>query len=176
MAKKRTIKKELSLVEGLIVDSKELINVKNVIAMARELLFRISKGRYRPIDSRQDNLKSMIFEYENRRNELEVHMANMIKVAYSHQYEIKFDKFHLSTGEMQVGHCMLTVHKHKEVKKAVLFLTDTPSSSFGEVIKAGEIREYTEELERDYLSNCPPAWTPNSFSDLHFERLKSIIK
>lgn len=164
------------MIEGLVADSKELINIKNVIAILREGLFRIAKGKYNPIDSRQDNLKSLIFEYEIQRDSIEVHMANMIKVAYSHQYEIKFDRFHLSTGEMAAGHSMLTVHKHKEVKKAVLFLADTPSSGFGETIKAGEIRIYTEELEREYISNCSPVWESNTISDIYFERLKSMIK
>ena len=175
MVKKQTIKRDKTLIESLIEDSKQLIDVKNVIAIARELLFRVSKCKYKPIDSKQDALKSIIFEYKNRADELESHMANMFKIGYSHQYEIKENRFHISTPEMQAGHMSVTIHKQGKTRKAILFFADV-TPDFLDTIKAGEIREYTEELESLYLSHCPSVWNPNSFLEMHFERLKSIMK
>ena len=175
MVKKRTIRKEKTLIEGLVEDSKELISINNAIQIACELIFRIARCKFNPIDSKQESTKSTIFELETQRHNLEVHMANMMKAAYSHQYEIKFDTFHLSSGEMQAGHAYLTVHKHNEVKRAILFLSDV-NSDFLEPIKAGEIRIYNEELEKHYLSNCAPVWTPDAITTIYLESLKARIK
>ena len=169
-------KKELTLIESVVENSKERLDINNVINILKSSIFMIAKGKYKPIDSKQTNQKSLLFEFENRRHELEVHMADMLKTAYTHQYEIRFDEFHLSSAEMQAGYTSFTGHRGKEFKRIILFLSDCEPGFPLEPIKEGELREYDEDLEKNYLSHCKPVWTPSSLMDLYKERLKYTIK
>ena len=174
MPKEPTTKKELSLIESIIEHSKEILGINNVILLARAMISEIANGKYNPLDSQNINLKSIIKEFETRREELQVHMANMLKVAYSHQYDINITNFHLSSVQMAAGYAMFAAKKNGETKWVVLFLSDC-QPDFLDPIKPGEMYKYTEELEKDYLNHCKPVWTANHFNDLRMENLKIMM-
>jgi len=169
MSKGKTIQRDKTLIESVIENSKEIVSIKNVIHLLRMTIFAGSKCMYRLID--RSRIKEDLEEYRTRVAELEIHTANMLKAAYSHQFEMKFNAFHLTTAEMQAGHTTFS----KGDKEVVLFLADcTPH--FLETIKEGTLVELTDSIERDYLPNCTPVWKPNSLNDLYLEHLKLCIK
>ena len=173
MSGKQTIKKDKTLIEGLVENSKEIINLKNAIHLQSNAVFGIAKCKYRLIESSAPN--TIVKELRARVSEIELHNANAFKVAYSHQYKTNFDKLHFSTVEMQAGYCSLWVGEKKNKRKVILFLSDT-TPDFLDTIKEGEIREYDENIEKNYLPHCKPVWKSNSPNDLYLERLKLLIK
>lgn len=173
MQKRPIIKKDLTLIESLVENSKEIIKLKNSIHIFSLGTFSVSKCKYRLIDS--DAPSTIVKELRARVSELELHNANAFKAAYSHQYKITFDKLHFSTPEMQAGFITLYVGDKKNRRKVILFLADTLPDIL-DPIKEGEIREYDENLDQLYLSNCRPVWTPSSLTDLYMEHLKLFIK
>ena len=174
MPKEPRIKKELSLIESVIEHSKEILDINNTVLLAKALIFTIAKGKYKPLDSQNLNLKSLIKEFETRREELDIRMANMLKGAYSHLYNITFNKFHLSSAQMAAGYAMFSVTKKGESQWVILFLTNC-QPDFLEHINAGEIRDYDEQLEKDYLDHCKSAWKPGTLNDLYMEHLKQMM-
>jgi len=178
MSKKTKImkgKKDTTVVDSLIAHSKELLEIRNVTYLIKELIFRIAKGKYNPIESKQTNTKSLLKEFEFRAIELEEHMCNLLKQTYSNQYVLRFSRFHLSSAEMQAGYTSFTVYRNNESRRMILFLSDT-TPDFLETIPAGSLVEWDKSLEETYLSRCKSVWKPNSFLDMHFQRLNSIMK
>ena len=174
MPKKKPIKKDKTLIQRVIDNSKEIIKLKNTIHIFAEGTFSLSQCTFNLIDD--SVLKGVINEIRGRIIELEIHTANMLKAAYTRQYAIIADRFHLSTAEMQRGYIrLLKTSGDKSKVGVVLFLSDV-QPGFLEKIGEGEIREYTKELDDTYLSHCKPVWKPASQNDLHLEHLKLLLK
>jgi len=163
------IKNDKTLIESVIDNSKEIINLNHVITLLIQSLAQMAICKYKPIDS--DCIRATIKEYRRRVRELKVLNASMFKAFYTHQAIITNDEFHLTSAEMQAG--FIFVHKKNyegKTIRCVLFLSGV-SSAFLDTIEEGEIREYTEEIEKHYLSLCKPVWTPKSRREIYLEAL-----
>jgi hypothetical protein len=172
--KVKTIKKELTLIESVVENSKEVIKLNNVIHLLRQVRYAKSKCKYKPIDP--SIVKQLEREYRSRVTEIRIHTANMLKAAYTKDFKMNFDEFSLSTAQMQAGHVNLFKgEKNEEKVHMVLFLADVKPDLL-EPIYEGEIREYTKDLDELYLSKCPPVWKPDSTNDIYLEQIKLFIK
>lgn len=174
MSKRRNMtKKEKTLIESVIDDSKEIVKLKNVIQLLSMTIFQAAQCNNKIVD--YTPIKGTLQDYRRYINELEIHSANKLKAFYSGKYIIIPDKFHFTTAEMQAG--CIEVVKNKDGKKirCILFLSDI-EDPFVEPIEAGEIKELTQDLIDVYLPLCKPVWTKSSFNDLLLEHLKTLIR
>ena len=172
MAKKQTIKRDKTLIEALIDNSKEIINLKNALQFQSATIYAVSKCQYSLISG--NNPKSILKELRTRIEEIEIHNANMFKAAYSHQYKCTFNQLHFTAMDMAAGIFTLYVGDENK-KKVVLFLADVIDGLIDN-IKEGELKLYNESMEETIFPHCKPVWKPSSLHDLYLEYLKSIIK
>ena len=172
MQKRPIIQKELTLIEGLVANSMEIIKLKNSIHLFSEALFSVSKCKYRLIDASAPS--TIVKELRGRISEIEISNANAFKAAYSHQYAITLEKLHFTVPEMSAGHVSLYVGKNPK-RRVILFLSDVTPDLL-DTIKEGEVKEYDKDLEQLYLPHCKAVWKSNSLNDLYLEHLKLLIK
>jgi hypothetical protein len=107
--------------------------------------------------------------------EVAIYNANLFKAAYSHQFKMNFDKLYFSAAEMQAGHISLWLGDKKNRRRVILFLSDV-EPGFLEAVKAGELKDYDENIEKNYLPHCKSVWKSESLNDLYLEHLKLLIK
>lgn len=173
MSKKKIIKRELTLIEGVVENSKEIIKIKNVIHLLEQTVFAASRCKYRLIS--HQSLKDAIKEYRVRIEEIQTHNANMMKLTYTNQYIVLLNKFHITRSELLQGYIKMSKRSGNKIIDVILFLSDV-ESGFLEPIKEGEIREHTEELEKLYLSNCKSLWNEPSIDEIYLKKLKKTLK
>ena len=173
MVKKRTIKRDKTLIESLIDNSKEIIGLKNSLQFESVFIYAISKCKYSLISD--NDPRTILKELRARITEIEMHNANMFKAAYSHQYKIIFDKLHFTAVDMAAGIFTVYVGDEKSRRKVVLFLSDV-TAAFMDTIKEGELRDYNESMEKTIFPHCKPVWKATSLQDLYLEHLKQVIK
>jgi hypothetical protein len=173
MSNKKITKKELSLIEGIVENSKEIIKIKNVIHLLEQAVFAASRCKYRLIE--HASLKDAIKEYRMRIIEIQTHNATMMKVAYTSQYLVLLDKFHITRTELLKGYIKMSKRSYNKIIDVILFLSDI-QPGFLEPIKEGDVREYTDELEKHYLSQCKSLWNEPSIDEIYLKKLKKTLK
>jgi hypothetical protein len=171
------LKKEMSLIDSVIVHSRTVLALKIALNEQRKTLFLITRLPVHILVA--EKIKEVIEELDYKLNELEKGISILLKKALKGQRVIVPEKFYFSGSDLKAGYCCLeqVVLVEGEQTKRVckyLLLSDVSINNFANY-KAGMI---IDEKTLDQIANNIPSVLGNmeSLYKITMNRKCSIVE
>jgi len=149
------LKKELSLIDSIIVHSRTVLSLKIALSTQRKTLFLITRL---PVHiSVSEAIKEVIEELNYKLEELEINISRLLKKALKGQRIIVPEKFYFSGSDLKSGYCcveeVITLPDGR-TKRVCKYLLLSDVSLSHQVFKAGTI---VDEKTLDSIVNNIPS-------------------